>query len=213
MPPRHSRRDSQAWLAAVLRKQALPSLLNTYSTERQAKAQELIDFDRDMARLFSRKPENATEAEQFQQYFKKHGRYTAGVETQYDASVVISNIEHQSLASGLTVGKRFHSETVIRLSDGLSMQLGHALKADGRWRIIIFAGPADDGQRGNAVASLCEYLVQHPSSPLVRYTPKEADIDSLIDVRAVFQLKPTSLAKADITSNKCAARYPATAKG
>ena len=181
-------------LAAVLRQQAQPSILNTYSMERQAKARELIDFDRDMARLFSRKPENAAEAEQFQQYFKQHGRYTAGVETHYGDSIIMGVNEHQALAAGLTVGKRFHSDTVLRLSDGLPMQLGHALKADGRWRVLIFANTTDDGQSGQPLASLCEYLAKHPASPVGRYTRKEADIDSLIDIRAVFQLTQSSLA-------------------
>ncbi len=174
-------------LAAVIRKQASPTLLHTYSLERQAKAQELIDFDKDMARLFSTKPKNAAEAEQFQQYFKKHGRYTAGVETQYDVSAITNTAQNQALASDLTVGKRFHSERVIRLSDALPMQLGHMIKADGRWRLIAFAGVEDNGQADKPVASLCSYLSEHSNSPVVRYTPKNADIDSVIDVRAVFQ--------------------------
>ena len=181
-------------LAAVIRQQAVPAILNTYSVERQAKAQELINFDKDMAKLFSRKPKDASDAAQFQQYFKKHGRYTAGVETRYDTSVVMGNSENQELASGLVVGTRFHSDTVIRLSDGLPMQLGHTLKADGRWRIMVFANSVDDGQPGKPVATLCEYLLQHPDSPVVRYTPRDADIDSLIDVRTVFQLTSQSLA-------------------
>ena len=57
-------------LAAVLREQAKPAILDTYSQERRAKAKELIDFDKDMARLFSAKPKNAQEAAQFQHYFK-----------------------------------------------------------------------------------------------------------------------------------------------
>jgi len=182
-------------LAAVLRKQAVPELLNTYSTERQTKAQELIDFDKDMAKLFSSKPKDAAEAEQFQQYFKQHGRYTAGVETQYDTSIITNTKAptNQRLAAGLTLGKRFHSATVIRLSDGLPMQLGHTIKADGRWRIIVFADAEDIGCKGKPVATLCEYLASAPTSPIIRYTPKGADVDNLIDVRAVFQFPPTSM--------------------
>ncbi len=53
-------------LVAVLRGQAKPSLLHSYSEERCAKAKELIEFDRDMARLLSAKHMNAEEAAQSQ---------------------------------------------------------------------------------------------------------------------------------------------------
>jgi phenol 2-monooxygenase len=171
-------------LAAVLRGQAKPVLLDTYSQERQAKAKELIEFDKDMARLFSAKPKDATEAAQFQSYFKKHGRYTAGVETRYDPSLLTGPDIHQALAKGLRTGMRFHSAPVIRLGDAKPMHLGHAIKADGRWRLIAFASHGDEGQQGSGIAQLCDYV----STTLIpRFTPPGADIDSVFDLRAVFQ--------------------------
>lgn len=169
-------------LAAVLRGQAQPALLDSYSAERRAKAKELIDFDRDMARLFSARPRNAAEAAQFQSYFKKHGRYTAGVETRYDPSLITGDGTHQALAAGLTVGKRFHSAPVIRLADARQMQLGHAFKADGRWSLLAFASDGDQGQPGGAIARLCEAL----DGLRGRFTPSGADADAVIDLRAVF---------------------------
>lgn len=173
-------------LAAVLRGQARPALLDTYSAERRAKAQELIDFDRDMARLFSAKPQNATEAAQFQRYFKLHGRYTAGVATRYDPSIITGVPLHQDLARGYGVGMRFHSAPVVRLADAKPMQLGHVMRADGRWRLIAFAGAGDHGAKG--IADLCDSLMQDGIGPLRRYTPPGADIDSVIDLRVVFQV-------------------------
>ena len=140
-----------------------------------------------MARLFSAKPTNSEEAAQFQQYFKKHGRYTAGVETRYDPSIIIGTSKHQALAKGLKVGMRFHSAPVIRLSDGKPLELGHILKADGRWRLIVFAAVGDMGLPDGDVAKLCKFLSDSPESPIIRYTPQAADIDSVIDIRAVFQ--------------------------
>ncbi len=174
-------------LAHVLRGQADPRLLATYSEERRAKAKELIDFDRDMARLFSQKPRNAAEAAQFQQYFQKHGRYTAGVETRYDGSIVTGDAAHQLLANGLEVGKRFHSAPVVRVADGKPLHLGHMLKADGRWRLIAFAPSGDLGLPGGAIDRLCAFLSGDALSPVRRYTPADCDIDSVFDVRAVFQ--------------------------
>ena len=46
-------------LAAVLRGTSSPALLHTYSAERQAIAKELIDFDREFARMFSAPPKEA----------------------------------------------------------------------------------------------------------------------------------------------------------
>ncbi|MEM6371957.1 MAG: FAD-dependent monooxygenase [Pseudomonadota bacterium] len=174
-------------LAAVLRGQATPSLLDTYTEERHAKAKELIDFDRDMARLFSAQPKDSAEATLFQSYFQKHGRYTAGVETRYDPSRITANPRHQERASGYTVGMRFHSAPVVRLADAKPMQLAHAFLADGRWRIVLFAPQADDGAPTGPIAAACAALAA-PEGVLQRYTPAGADIDAVIDVRVVFQV-------------------------
>jgi phenol 2-monooxygenase len=180
-------------LAAVLRGRAAPALLDTYSEERRAKARELIDFDRDMARLFSAKPKDAAEAAQFQAYFKKHGRYTAGVETRYDASLITGAAAHQHLARGLPVGMRFHSAPAIRLADARPLQLGHVLKADGRWRLLAFAPEGDTGAPGGTVAALCDRLCA-PDGLLRRYTKADEDIDAVFDLRAVFAVSHRKMA-------------------
>lgn len=180
-------------LAAVLRGQANETLLDTYSEERRAKAKELIDFDKDMARLFSAKPKDAAEADQFQQYFKKHGRYTAGVETRYVPSMLVGDSGHQKLATGYPVGMRFHSAPVIRLADARPTELGHMLKADGRWRLIAFAGAGDSGR--GSIATLCDALGE---GMIARYTPEGADIDAVFDVRVVFQTAHRDMALGEV---------------
>ena len=174
-------------LASVITGRAHPKLLYSYSIERQAKAKELIDFDRDMAKLFSARSEDGAVAEEFQRYFAKHGRYTAGVETRYDPSLITSENTHQKLATGFQIGMRFHSAPVIRLADAKPMHLAHVIKADGRWRLFAFANADDTGLAGGAIAKLCAFLQYDPQSPLQRYTPRGADIDAIFDVRAIFQ--------------------------
>lgn len=173
-------------LALVLTGQADPTLLATYSEERRAKAKELIDFDRDMARLFSERGASGAASEQFQQYFQKHGRYTAGVETRYDRSMITAGADHQHYAAGLVVGKRFHSAPVIRLGDARPMELGHVLKADGRWRLIAFAPAGDNGEPRGSISQLCESL-SNDNGVVTTYTASGDDPDSVIDVRVVFQ--------------------------
>jgi len=178
-------------LAAVLRGQARPELLDTYSAERQTIAKELIDFDREWAGILSApvksedNPDGIDPAET-QSYFVRSGRYTAGTATRYGPSILTDAGSHQHLATGFAIGMRFHSAPVIRLADARPMHLGHAAAADGRWRIYAFADGADPMEE-SAIRRLCAFLAESADSPVRRFTPSGADIDSVIDVRAVFQ--------------------------
>lgn len=171
-------------LASVIRRQAKRELLETYSAERQATAQELIDFDKDMARLFSQKPKTSTEADRFQRYFQKHGRYTAGVETRYTRSAIVGDDKHQGLAKGLTIGMRFHSAPVIRAADAKRVELGHCCKADGRWRLFLFAPANEDGY---AAATCVANFLQDKENGLGGLISDDTDPDGIIDVRIVYQ--------------------------
>ena len=178
-------------LAAVLRGQCAPQLLHSYSAERQPAAQELIDFDREWAKMFSDRPKQGTEGaggsegvdpKEFQKYFERHGRFTAGMGTHYKPSMICGEATHQQLATGFVIGTRLHSAPVLRITDAKPVQLGHAGKADGRWRLYAFAGTDDAGLR-----ALCAFLEQAPDSPLRRTTRAGQDIDAVFDVRAIFQ--------------------------
>ena len=85
------------------------------------------------------------------------------------------------------IGTRFHSAPVIRLADAKPMHLGHTVKADGRWRLFTFAGEGDAAAPSSKIRALCEFLADSRESPIRRYTPAQEDIDSVIDVRAIFQ--------------------------
>ncbi len=186
-------------LAGVLRGQASPDLLHTYSAERQAIAQELIDFDREWAKMFSDPPKDAeggsgVDPAEFQRYFIKQGRFTAGTATRYAPSIISAEPAHQHLAEGFIIGMRFHSAPVIRLADAKPMQLGHAIEADGRWRLFAFADRDDPMSASSRIRSLCRFLGEAAESPVRKYTPTGADIDSMIDVSAIFQQDHQSLA-------------------
>ena len=181
-------------LAAVLRGRCPPSLLHTYSAERQAVAKELIDFDREWAAMLSaplKKPGDpagtGVEPADVQRYFVQHGRYTAGTATRYKPALLTGPSTHQHLAGGLVIGTRFHSAPVVRVGDGKTMQLGEALAADGRWRLIAFGARGDDAGSASPVGRLCGHLLDSLQSPLKRYTPAGADLDAIFDVRGVFQ--------------------------
>jgi phenol 2-monooxygenase len=182
-------------LATVLRKQCTPHLLHSYSAERQAVAKELIDFDREWSGILaSAAKAGGADAAKTQDYFVKHGRYTAGTATHYRASVLTGATSHQHLAEGLVIGTRFHSAPVIRLGDAKPVHLGHAAQADGRFRVYAFSPAEDPAAAGSAIRALCSFLTEARESPVRRYTPVGADIDSVIDLRAVFQQDHRELA-------------------
>jgi phenol 2-monooxygenase (NADPH) len=180
-------------LASVLRGRSTPDLLHTYSAERQAIAKELIDFDREWATLLASSQKSAADGKgkgldpvETQRYFVQHGRYTAGTATRYHSSIITGEDTYQHLAEGLTIGMRFHSAPVIRVADAKAVHLGHAVRADGRWRIFVFAD-AEGTAPHSRTRELCDFLAGAENSPIRKFTPDSEDIDSLIDVRAVFQ--------------------------
>lgn len=177
-------------LAAVLQGRSGPELLRTYSQERHAVAQHLIDFDREWSKIMASPPKDPAHPErggvdpaELQAYFVKSGRYTAGVATHYPPDTFLTApATHQALAKGFPIGMRFHSAPVIRLSDAKPFHLGHAARADGAWRLYAFADGSGEKLRG-----LMEFLSGSPNSPIRRFTPKGANVDSVIDVRGIFQ--------------------------
>ena len=178
-------------LVSVLTGRSAPEILHSYSAERQAVAQDLINFDREWSRIISERPAEDDgangEEPKFQRYFIQHGRYTAGMSVTYQPSALVGTSEHQSLAAGFPIGERFHSAPVIRVADAKPMEIGHTILADARWHLYAFAGEGDDGGDGSAVRALCEFLENAPNSPLRVYTPANGAVDSVIDVRAIFQ--------------------------
>jgi phenol 2-monooxygenase len=180
-------------LAAVLRGGARPELLRTYSEERQQVAKELIDFDVEWSRMLSMPPRalddpdgEGVDPEEFRNYFVRNGGYTAGVATSYSPSMITAAARFQHLAEGFPLGMRFHSAPVTRLADAKPMQLGHAARADGAWRLYLFADCLPPTDPASKTRALCDFLTTE-ESPLVRLTPAGADPDSVIDVRAIFQ--------------------------
>jgi phenol 2-monooxygenase len=188
-------------LATVLRGTSSPELLHSYSEERQTIAKELIEFDRAFAKLISTPPKDPAnpaaggiDPAEFQAAFVKAGRFTAGMAVNYGPSLITADPVHQHLARGFELGTRFHSAPVIRYWDAKRVQLGHTIKADGRWRLLVFAGADDPGSPRSRLAQLCAFLAESPDSPIRKYTAPGADIDAVIDVRAIVQRDHRDLA-------------------
>lgn len=177
-------------LIHVLTGRANARLLRSYSAERWVEAKRLIDTDHAWARIMSAPPGQSeldgAGMPRFQKQFIENLEFTGGLAVKYDPSDLVSGAAHQDLATGMPIGKRFHSAPVVRLADAMQMQLGHVAEADARWRLYAFGGRKDSSD-GGAIHDLADWLGNDPASPIVRTRRAGEDIDALIDVRAIFQ--------------------------
>ncbi len=187
-------------LAAVLQGKSHPKLLQTYSSERQKVAQHLIDADRQLSRLVATEPSAAqaagqekTDTTDIEDFMARQSGFVAGTSIEYFPSYICTGADNQHLATGFHIGQRFHSAEATRIADGRPQHLGHLVKADGRWRIFVFGNQQNPLDAGSDAAQLIQFLAEDQSSPVQRYTPAGADIDSVIDVYTVFQQQDLSI--------------------
>ncbi len=169
-------------LGYVLEGLSPESLLQTYSDERRVTAKNLIDFDKEWSTLMAKKPEEFDSPSQLEEFYVQTAEFPAGFMTEYTESMLTGDAEHQALASGFPIGKRFKSVRTTRVADAVDVHLGHHHRADGRFRVYAFAD-AD----GTQLERWAEWMLANTASPLQRFTPLGADLDALFDVKAVFQ--------------------------
>ncbi|WP_217133476.1 FAD-binding monooxygenase [Leucobacter chinensis] len=175
-----------AWkLGYVLEGRSPEALLGSYSDERQVIAKNLIDFDKEWSTLMAKKPEEFASPSELEDFYVQTAEFPAGFMTHYTPSIVTDAGAQQHLATGFTIGKRFKSVETVRVCDAVTMHLGHHHRADGRYRIYAFAD-AD----ASAMNDWAEWLHSDPASPVRRFTPAGTDLDSVFDVKAVYQQDP-----------------------
>ncbi|CDM24876.1 2-polyprenyl-6-methoxyphenol hydroxylase [Castellaniella defragrans 65Phen] len=187
-------------LAAVLQGRSQPKLLQTYEAERRKVAFMLIDADREMSALVATRPGAGRDASSakistadIEKFIARQNGFIAGTSIGYDESWLCTGHEHQALASGFPIGQRFHSAQAVRVADGRPVQLGHLNKADGRWRIFLFGDAKSPLDASSGSARLIGFLAGADTSPVKRYTPAGTDVDSVIDVCAVFQQRDLAI--------------------
>ena len=176
-------------LGALLMGQADQSILQTYIQERHQYAQQLIDFDRYWAKLFSSKTrEDGTKytAEEFNEAFVQGGIFTAGMAANYqDSDLIARSISTQDLAKNVVVGQRLPSAQVVRKSDSKAFPLLKLLQSDGRWRVLVFAGDVEDKKTLPILKQLGEDLTRD-NGLLKRFTPAGMENDSIFETLVVL---------------------------
>ncbi|MDP9997496.1 MULTISPECIES: FAD-binding monooxygenase [Pseudarthrobacter] len=186
-----------AWkLGHVLEGRSPEALLSTYSEERQVVAKNLIDFDKEWSTMMAKKPEEFGDPAELENFYVSTAEFPAGFMTEYAPSLLVAPADHQDLATGFPVGKRFKSAPVVRVGDTNPVHLGHHATADGRWRIYVFADQAlpSGGKPGTVSATdrFAEWIATSPESPLAA-TPSGADPDAWFDVKVIYQQEHAGL--------------------
>lgn len=178
-------------LGHVLEGRSPQSLLDTYSAERQVVAKNLIDFDKEWSTMMAKKPEEFSDPSELEDFYVRTAEFPAGFMTEYAPSMLTAEATHQQLATGFPVGKRFKSAPTLRVCDTNPVHIGHHAKADGRWRIYVFADAAQAGTPSR-VTDFAEWLASAPDSPLAA-TPEGADPDAWFDVKVIYQQDHTGI--------------------
>ena len=189
------------WKLGLVIKGMMPrSFLKTYEFERKRNAHDLIEFDHRLSRLYSEK--NVPIAE-FKEAFMKGQMFATGTTVDYNGSPLVAKAEpahsvngvngatngvskpaptaKQELAPGVSLGKRMPSHKVLNQSDARPWHLAEFLKADGRFRVIIFAGDVTKSEQKKRLENFVDGL----EAPLKRVTPADAPVHSVIDVLTV----------------------------
>jgi phenol 2-monooxygenase len=91
--------------------------------------------------------------------------------------------------TGFPIGTRFKSAPGERVADGNPVHLGHHHRADGRWRIYAFAdaATATTDAAESSLAVWAAWLAEASDSPIALYTPEGDELDSVFDVKVVYQ--------------------------
>lgn len=174
-------------LAAVLEDRAPNSLLDTYSSERRVIAQDLINFDKEWSTLMARPVDEWDDPQDLARWYEKTIEFPMGFMTQYPKNQIVAGTEHQHLAVGFLIGKRFKSTEVMRRADNRWRQLGHLHEADGRWRVYVFADGTAPATTGTPTADFAHWWLSDAESPRTKYTPHDVDTDAVFDTKVIYQ--------------------------
>jgi len=202
-------------LALVVKGFARRSLLSTYEQERRGIALELVAFDHQFSKLFSSRPaKDATDnagisIDVFKEAFIKQKLFSSGFAVDYGPNVLVAKpggetaesghrkpIGQQSLALNIPLGKRFPNAKVVNHSDARPWEVARWLKADGRFRIILFAGDVSNPDQMQRVQSFCSVL-HRPGSILQRPMARGWTPGSLVEILTIHSAPREAVELAD----------------
>ncbi|KAI9464680.1 FAD binding domain-containing protein [Boletus coccyginus] len=177
-----------AWkLAQVLRGWSNTFLLKTYEHERRKYAQDLINFDKELAVLISEKPraaenESSVFHEQLRVLHMTFAEFESGIGVHYSPSAIVDP-KHQKCTENLIVGKRMLPQIFIRAADIRPVDIQDMLPADVRFKVLCFVGNLTE-TRVAELMLLAEELSK-PSSVFHKYSA-DGNISTIFDIITII---------------------------
>ncbi|KAG8672290.1 hypothetical protein FPOAC2_05668 [Fusarium poae] len=158
--------------------------------------------------------EEGVSMEEFKDAFEKGNMFASGLSVNYGPSNIVAKagdplaeadgtkvvsppgvslteetfVKKQALATGIPVGMRFNSFKVLNQACARPYHFQERLKADGRFRIVLFAGDILNPTQKARIEAFCNRLDQ-PNSFLHRVTPDGHKVDSVIEVLTIHSSK------------------------
>ncbi len=127
----------------------------------------------------ARKPEEISDPNELATYYLATAEFPSGFMTQYTSSMITGSDTHQSLAPGYPLGKRFKSAEVVRVGDG--KRGAPRTPREGRRALARLRLRRPHRRRARRVGREGRAPVR------ARFTPVDADVDAVFDVKAVYQ--------------------------
>lgn len=128
-------------LASVITESMDPIILDTYNSERQPVAEELLEMDRRLVEAYQQGDGAVDAVEDIRQ---QYAGFMSGVQVTYRPSVLVSGPKECSVetfpANHITLGMRLPSYQVTRQADAVCVSLADTLASDGSWRLMVFPG-------------------------------------------------------------------------
>lgn len=164
--------------------------------ERRKYAQDLIEFDKRFAKLFSGKPlteesKDGVSHADFLKYaassticrpllitsriFQISGAFTSGIGVHYAPSSTIDNT-HQTIARNIIIGERMPPQILIRAADSRPYDIHDLLPSDSRYKVLVFTGDTSDAPQLTKVRSLASEM-DKPNGFLAQLTKMGASPD------------------------------------
>lgn len=89
--------------------------------------------------------------------FQTFGGFTSGIGIHYAPSAIVDP-SHQSCATKLTVGQRVPPQVLVRAADARPYELQDLLPADGRFKLLVFAGDVREGAQLAALEAFSDAI-------------------------------------------------------